>query len=132
MKNNSDNNLILLHYTSDKKHPYYLLPPASVGLGKVLFSVCQSTPRRGGVPDPALGGGGGVQGLRLSGGGGKGSQVSDFRVGGVPGLRFFGGGGRYLVSVKGKIFDTRFGLIHVQTGKNFLSRDPPPPKGKNF
>ena len=35
--------------------------------------------------------------------------------------------GGYPVSVKGKIFDTRFGLIHVQTGgKNFLSRDPPP------
>ena len=31
--------------------------------------------------------------------------------------------------VKGKIFDTRFGLIHVQTGKkNFLSRDLPPPQ----
>ena len=28
-----------------------------------------------------------------------------------------GGGGGYPVSVKGKIFDTRFGLIHVQTGK---------------
>ena len=40
--------------------------------------------------------------------------------------------------VKGKFFDTRFGLIHVQTGKNFLSRaapprpTPPPSKGKNF
>ena len=42
-----------------------------------------------------------------------------------------GGGGGYPVSVKGKIFDTRFGLIHVQTGKkNFLLRDPPPPTGK--
>ena len=39
-----------------------------------------------------------------------------------------GGGGEYPVSVKGKNFDTRFGLIHVQTGKEiFLSRDPPPP-----
>ena len=48
------------------------------------------------------------------------------------------GGGRYLVSdfrggypvlVKGKIFDSRFGLIHVQTGeKKFLLRDPPPPR----
>ena len=28
--------------------------------------------------------------------------------------------------MKGKFFDTRFGLIHVQTGKkNFLLRDPP-------
>ena len=36
--------------------------------------------------------------------------------------------------VKGKIFDARFGLIHVQTGKkNFLSRDSPPMvKGKIF
>ena len=76
------------------------------------------------------------------------SQVSDF--GGVPGLRFSGGvpgliflgggprsqifgGGVYLVSVKGKIFDTRFGLIHVQTGKkNFFRGTPPPSKGKNF
>ena len=84
--------------------------------------------------------------------GGKGSQVSDFWVGGVPGLRFsgrggprsqiFGGGprskisrgGGVPVSVKGKIFDTRFGLIHVQTGKKkFLSRDPrPSSKGKIF
>ena len=60
-----------------------------------------------------------------------GSQVSDFQ-GGVPGLRFPGGGG-VLVSVKGKNFDTRFDLIHVQTGKKkFLSRDPPPSKGKIF
>ena len=30
--------------------------------------------------------------------------------------------------VKGKIFDTRFGLIHVQTGKKiFVERPPPPP-----
>ena len=29
--------------------------------------------------------------------------------------------------VKGKIVGTRFGLIHVQTGKKILSRDPPPP-----
>ena len=37
--------------------------------------------------------------------------------------------------VKEKFFDTRFGLIHVQTGKKiFLSRDPPPllVKGKFF
>ena len=31
--------------------------------------------------------------------------------------------------VKGKIFDTRFGLIHVQTGKkNFCQGTPPPPR----
>ena len=28
--------------------------------------------------------------------------------------------------VKGKIFDTRFGLIHVQTGKKFFVEGPPP------
>ena len=38
-----------------------------------------------------------------------------------------GGGGGYLVSVKGKLFDTRFGLIHVQTGKIFFVKGPPPP-----
>ena len=63
------------------------------------------------------------------GGGGPRSQI--FR-GGVPGLRFSGRG--VPVSVKGKIFDTRFGLIHVQTGeKNFCQGTPPPPvKGKFF
>ena len=36
--------------------------------------------------------------------------------------------------VKGKIFDTRFGLIHVQTGKKIFVKGPPPPqvKGKIF
>ena len=93
---------------------------------------------------------------------GDGSQVSDFFGGGaecprsqifsggvpglrffrreVPGLRFFGGGvpglrflGVVPVSVKGKIFDTRFGLIHVQTGKKIFCRGTPPPvKGKIF
>ena len=45
------------------------------------------------------------------------------------------GGGGYPVSVKGKNFDTRFGLIHVQTGEIFFCRDIPPPspvKGKIF
>ena len=28
--------------------------------------------------------------------------------------------------VKGKFFDTRFGLIHVQTGKFFFVKGPPP------
>ena len=61
----------------------------------------------------------GVPGLRFLGGGGPRSQI--FR--GVPGLRFSGGvpGLRFLVggtqSVKGKFFNTRFGLIHVQTWK---------------
>ena len=44
-----------------------------------------------------------------------------------------GGKGGFPVSVKGKFFDTRFGLIHVQTGKKiFLLRDPPLVKGKFF
>ena len=35
--------------------------------------------------------------------------------------------------VKGKFFDTRFGLIHVQTGKkNFCQGNPPLVKGKIF
>ena len=35
--------------------------------------------------------------------------------------------------VKGKNFDTRFGLIHVKTGKKFFHRGTPPPvKGKIF
>ena len=34
--------------------------------------------------------------------------------------------------VKGKNFDTRFGLIHVQTGKKIFQRDLPPHKGENF
>ena len=37
------------------------------------------------------------------------------------------GPGGYPVSVKGKIFDTRFGLIHVQTGKKIFVEGPPPP-----
>ena len=97
----------------------------------------------GAVPGLRFSGGGGVPGLRFSGGGG------------VPGLRFWGGGtrsqifgggtwsqifrggsrsqifrgGGYLVSVKGKLFDTRFGLIHVQTGKKIFVKGPPPPPG---
>ena len=72
---------------------------------------------------------GGVPSLRFSGGL---SPVSDFR-GGIPGLRFSGGsqvsnfqGAGYPVSVKGKNFDTRFGLIHVQTGKKIFCRGTPP------
>ena len=56
---------------------------------------------------------------------------------GVPGLRSGGGTqsqvqGGYPVSVKGKIFDTRFGLIHVQAGKKIFVGPPPPVKGKIF
>ena len=96
-------------------------------MGKVIFSLCVSvyTSTGGGVPDPAMDGGG-VTGLRFLGG------VPGLRFsGGVPGLRFSGGG--YPVSVKGKNFDTRFGLIHVQTGKKIFVEGPPPQvKGKIF
>ena len=75
------------------------------------------------------GGGRGVLGQGPRGGGGV-SQVQ-VKVGvtqsqvqwGAPGLS------------KGKIFDTRFGLIHVQTRKNFFCQGTTPPpqvKGKNF
>ena len=78
----------------------HIYRPPSEGWGKEIVSVCSHFGRGGGP------------GLRFSGGGG------------VPGLRFLEGGGGgvwVLVSVKGKIFDTRFGLMHVQTGKkNFF------------
>ena len=104
-------------------------------MGKVIFSLCVSvhTSTGGGTRSqvqvgggiPGLGGGvpgpgGGVPGPG-SGRGGPRSRsrgVPSLRSGGgVPGLRSRGG---ILVSVEGKNFDTRFGLIHVQTGeKNF-------------
>ena len=34
--------------------------------------------------------------------------------------------------VKGKLFDTRFGLIHVQTGKKIFCQGTPPVRGKFF
>ena len=88
----------------------------------------------GGVPGLRFWGMGCVPGLRFCGGV-PGHRFSD---GGVTGLRFlgqrgsqvsdfWGGGGVYPVSVKGKIFDTRFGLIHVETGKNFFVKEPPLP-----
>ena len=84
--------------------------------GGYIFTLCVSPHLDvGGVPGPGRGVpnsamDGGVPGLRFSGGE-------------VPGLRFSGG---IPVSIKGKIFGTRFGLIHVQTGeKNFLLNDPP-------
>ena len=64
------------------------------------------------------------------GGGGR-SQVKVRGAGRYP----VSGLGGYPVSVKGKNFDTRFGLIHVQTGKNFFVKGTPPPppvKGKIF
>ena len=79
----------------------------------------------GGVPCLRFSGGG-VPGLRFLGGGSR-SQI----FGGGPRSQIFGGG--YAVSVKGKIFDTGFGLIHVQTRKKIFVKGPPPPsKGKNF
>ena len=46
-----------------------LLPPASEGWGKVLFSVCQSTPRRvGGYPTSGLGRGGIPSQVQVGGG----------------------------------------------------------------
>ena len=69
--------------------------------GRYCFHRCLSVNISGGVP-----------GLRFSGGGtwsqiiGGGYLVYDFR-----------GGGGYPVLVKGKIFDSRFGLIYVQTWK---------------
>ena len=78
-----------------------------------------STLSGGGFPDLRFFGGGPRS--QIFGGGprsqifGGGAQVSDFR------------GGGYLVSVKGKIFDTRFGLIHVQTGKKKFCQGTPPP-----
>ena len=65
---------------------------------------------------------GGRGGLRFFGG----SQIFGGERG-EGGLRFSGGGGGYLVSVKGKTFDTRFGLIHVQTGKKIFVKGPPFP-----
>ena len=116
--------------------------------GRYCFHRCLSVNISGGVPGLRFSGGDLVSDFRggylVSDFRGGGYLVSDFWggtwsqifgggtwsqiFGGVPGLRFSGGGG-YLVLVKGKIFDSRFGLIHVQTGeKNFLLRDPPPPQ----
>ena len=100
------------------------LPPAIRRMGEGNSFSLFTFRGGGGVPDPGLDGGG--------------SQVSDFRGG--PRSQIFGGGsqvsdfqGGYPVSVKGKIFDTRFGLIHVQTGeKNFCRGTPPPPVKGNF
>ena len=79
---------------------------------------------RMGVSDPGLrsGGRGGPRSQIFEGGGG----CPRSQVWGGPSLRF--GGGGYPVSVKGKIFDTRFGLIHVQTGKKIFVEGPPPPQ----
>ena len=93
----------------------------------------------GGVgPRSILGPGGGAWSQVQEGGGprsilGQGGVPVSGPGSGGPGLRSGGWVGGYPVSVKGKIFDTRFGLIYVQTGKNFFVGGPPPPsKGKNF
>ena len=113
--------------------------------GRLCFHRCVSV--QGGGPRSQIFGGGGSQvsdfwrggprsqifrgGLRSQiFGGGPRSQI--FR--GDPRSQIFGGGprsqifwGGYPVSVKGKIFDTRFGLIHVQTGEKIFCRGTPPP-----
>ena len=61
----------------------------------------------GGCPNPVLDEGGGV-------------PIQPWMGGGGPNPALDGGGGGYPVSVKGKIFDSRFGLIHVQTGKKIF------------
>ena len=132
------------------------LPPAYVVRGKVMFwhqSVCLST-LLGGVPGLRFFRGGPRS--QIFRGGSPRSQI----FGGVPGLRFWGGvevpglskgknfwhqiwldtcsdwkknfcQGTPPPPVKGKIFDTRFGLIHVQTGgKIFCWGTPPPPSVK--
>ena len=103
----------------------------------------------GGVPSPGPGRGGPRSRSRWG--------VPGLRWGGVPGLRSGGGTWsqyrekfltqdlawymfrleKFFVKgppppVKGKIFDTRFGLIHVQTGKKIFVEGPPPVKGKIF
>ena len=81
--------------------------------GRYCFHRCLSVNISGGGTWSQIFGGGGSTWSQIFRGG---YLVSDFR-----------GGGRYPVLVKGKIFDSRFGLIHVQTGKKkFLLRDPPP------
>ena len=93
--------------------------------GGYIFTLCVN-PHLGGVPDPALEGGYLIQ--PWMGGQGRGE-------GGYLIKPWMGGGGGVPVSVKGKIFDTRFGLIHVQTGKKIFCQGtprPPPSKGKIF
>ena len=101
------------------EHNYNYRPHPKDG-GRYCFQfVCQFT-SRGGVPGPGPGrevpGPGPGGGSRSQIWGGTWSQVQ----------------GGYPVSVKGKIFDTRFGLIHVQTRKKIFVARPPPSKGKKF
>ena len=137
-----------------------LLPPAYVRTtgGYVFTGVClfrggsQVSDFLGGGPRSQIFGGGPRSQIFW---GGPRSQIFG---GGVPGLRFLGGvpglskGKNFWhqiwldtcsdweknffqrdpPQVKGKIFDTRFGLIHVQTRKKIFPEGPPPSKGKNF
>ena len=112
-------------------HHFYC--PPSEGWGKVIVSVCSHFGGGGYLIQPWMGGGSQVSDF------GGGPQVSDFRGGwgwgGLGGSQVsdFWRGGVVPVSVKGKIFDTRFGLIHVQTGKkNFCGGTPPLVKGNFF
>ena len=57
----------------------------------------------------------------------KGGPRSQKSFQGGPMTQIFWKGG-YLVSEKGKIFDTRFGLIHVQTGEKIFVKGPPLPE----
>ena len=100
---------------------------------------------RGGYPISGLGGGvphlrsrlgWGVPHPRSCGvphtqvpGGGTPSQVGGYPISGLGGypISGLGGGAGTPPKVKGKIFDTRFGLIHVQTGKKNFAEGPPPP-----
>ena len=88
-----------------------------------VFSLSVHTSTGGGVPDLALDG----RGTR-----------SSLGWGGYPIQPWMGGypiqpwtGGYPPPPVKGKIFDTRFGLIHVQTGKKFFRKGTPPPPLRN-
>ena len=77
----------------------------------------------GGVPGP---GQGGVPGLRSRGG--TWSQIQGgYPVSDLGGYLVSDPGGGVLPSVKGKNFDTRFGLIHVQTRKKICCQGTPPP-----
>ena len=122
-----------------------LLPPAIRRMTEgYIFSL--STFRGGGSQVPVSDLGGRGPGLRFLGRG----TLSQIFWGGTW-SQIFGGGtrsqifrGGYLVSdfrrggnffSLGKIFDTRFGLIHVQTGEKFFCQGTPPPhpvKGKIF
>ena len=92
------------------------LPPAYVVRreGNVLTPVCVSV-HRGGTRSSLGRGGDPVSGL-------GGYPVSGLR--GYPGLK--SGGYPRSPPSKGKNFDTRFGLIHVQTGKKKFTEGPPP------